>query len=268
VGVSAEALHGRRERLRVGALVRLADLLVLRDPAAAHVLSAAGAPGPFRVGADPAWVALEGAPAGRAERDGVLVVLDARAAEQRPAELAAALDMIAARGLRVRLAPWRVSHYGADDIDLARSVAARLGARARVLLPPADMREAAEEAARAQVVVTMRLHGLIVAAGVATPTVVLDARPEARDLARRLGQRHLAADVPPEAVAAAVLDVAGGPGPDPAAIRAEQTAARESFRLVRLLLDGGRSDEDHEVSALPLEPAPFAQRRPGSEVRA
>lgn len=265
VGVGVDNLHRRADRMRVGALVRLADLLVLRDRSSADVLLAAGAPGPFRVAADPAWCALDAAPRDAERRDEVLVILDSRAMPiggAAPARLAAALDMLAARGLRVRLAPWRISRYGADDLDLARAIAARLGARARVLLPAASLTEARAEAAGARVVLALRLHALIVAASAGTPAVALDDGRELAGLAGRLGQPTLPLHAQPAAIAQAALAAAQGPPPSRAAVSAERANAQQAFRLLRLLLDADRSEEDHDVVALPLVPEPLVPSEP------
>jgi polysaccharide pyruvyl transferase WcaK-like protein len=268
LGVGVGGLHRRSDRRRVGALVRLSDLLVLRDPSAADALLAAGAPGPFRVAADPAWCALETAVSTPSERrDEVLVILDSRAVSisgSGPARLAAALDRLAARGLRVRLAPWRISRYGADDLDLARAIAARLGARARILLPPASLSEARSEAAGARVVLALRLHALIVAASAGTPAVALGDELEMGGLAGRLGLPSLPLAADPAAVAWTAMATADGAPATSEAVNAERSTAREAFRLLRLLLDAGRSDEDHDVAALPLVPEPMTRPLTGS----
>jgi polysaccharide pyruvyl transferase WcaK-like protein len=263
LGVGVGDLYRPADRLRVTALVRLSDLLVLRDASAADVLLAAGAPGPFRVAADPAWCALDVEIPGRERRDEVLVIVDSRAVRigsTAPARLAAALDLLAAQGLRIRLAPWRISRHGADDLDLARTIAAHLGARARILLPPASLSEARAEAAGVRVVLALRLHALIVAASAGTPAVALDGERELATLAGRLGQPALGLDATPAAIAAAALAVAQGPPPSPAAVSAEQAKARDAFRLMRLVLDADRSEEDHDVAALPLVPEPLLER--------
>src|SRR5919197_621127 len=59
VGVGVGDLRTRRARALARAVVRRADLLVLRDEESATLLAEAGAPAPFRVGADPAWTLLE-----------------------------------------------------------------------------------------------------------------------------------------------------------------------------------------------------------------
>jgi polysaccharide pyruvyl transferase WcaK-like protein len=259
LGVGAGTLDRSADRARVSTLVRMADLLVLRDSETAEVLAAAGAPGPFRVAADPAWCALEPLHEAAGDRHGLLAILDADAMPAGgtgPVRLAIALDLLAASGLRIQLAPWRVNRHGGDDLDLARAVAARMGAQARVLLPPSGFEEARAAAGRARVVLGLRFHALIAAAGAGTPAVALSDDPETVRLAERLGQHGLGAESAPEAIARAALAAAGRPSASAEAIRAERSAAQQAFRLLRLLLDAEHSEEDHELAALPLVPAP------------
>jgi hypothetical protein len=257
-GAGAGGLRRRSDRMRAAAVVRWADLLVLRDPVAAAVLVEAGAPGPFRVGADPAWCALH-RELPRQRRDEALVILDAREIADDPAapgRLAAALDAIAAHGLRIRLAPWRIGSGREDDLGLARAIAGRLCAHARVLLPPTGLQEVGAEAASARVVLSFRTHGVIAAASTATPVVALGSDPEISSVARRLGQPSVALGSAPGELIAATLRAAAGPPPPPDAVAGERAAAREAFKLLRLLLDGRDSDEDHDLQALPLLPEP------------
>jgi polysaccharide pyruvyl transferase WcaK-like protein len=58
VGVGAAPLQGASARGLARAIVRAADLLILRDDESAGHLAAIGAPTPIRVGADPAWILL------------------------------------------------------------------------------------------------------------------------------------------------------------------------------------------------------------------
>lgn len=268
LGAGAGALERAADRTRASLLVRLADLLILRDPSTADVLAAAGAPGPFRVAADPVWCAADPAtgcvlPGERDPRD-VLVILDAdklgrdRAIASR---LAAACDRLAVDGLRIRLAPWRVGLTGPDDLDLARAVAAGMGAQARVLLPPADFAEARFETARAQIVLGLRRHALIVAASVGTPAVAMADDHETLSLARRLGQVSLPVSSAPEVIAATVAAASGQRPAGPEAIQHERAAAHEAFRLLRLLLEADQSEEDRHLAALPLMPDPLRLSR-------
>ena len=56
IGVGADDLRGRQAQVIARWLVRHADLLVLRDEESAAALAVAGAPKPFWIGADPAWL--------------------------------------------------------------------------------------------------------------------------------------------------------------------------------------------------------------------
>lgn len=257
LGVGVGQLERRTDRMRVAALVRLADLLVLRDRSSAQTLADAGAPGPFRVAADPTWCALPDAPATAERNPEALVILDSRCTRaDSPSRLAPVLERVAAAGLRIRLAPWRISRYGADDLELARTVAAWMRARAQILLPPASLDEARFQAARASVVLASRVQALIVAASAGTPAVALGGDLELASLAVRLGQPAPTLDAGPEPVVDALIKASQGPPPSAAAVRAERATADEAFRLLRLLLDAERSDEDHDVVALPLAPVP------------
>jgi polysaccharide pyruvyl transferase WcaK-like protein len=259
LGAGVGGLHRRLDRLRVGVLVRLCDLLVLRDSAAAAELMSAGAPGPFRVAADPTWCALDPVVPEVQRRDEVLVILDSQSApidSVVPARLAATLDRLAAQGLRVRLAPWRISRYGADDLDLAHAIASRVGSRARILLPPVNLAEARTQAAGVRIVLAMRLHALIVAASAGTPALALGDEPELVSLSRRLKQPTLPMGAAPGDVADAALALLHGPPPSARPVSAERENARQAFRLLRLVLDADRSDEDLDMAALPLVPAP------------
>jgi polysaccharide pyruvyl transferase WcaK-like protein len=261
LGVGAGGLERSPDRARASLLVRLSDLLILRDPSTADELAAAGAPGPFRVAADPIWYAADPSaePARALERGphDVLVILDADTLLVNPGiapALAAACDRLAASGLRIRLAPWRVGAREADDLDLARAVAARMGAQARVLLPPANFAQARSEAIRAQVVLGLRRHALIVAASVGTPAVTMTDEPETVNLARRLGQASLPLAAAPEAIAASVTAATQHRAAGADAIGHERAAAQEAFRLLRLLIEADESEEDRHLAALPLMP--------------
>ncbi|MGB9185214.1 MAG: polysaccharide pyruvyl transferase family protein [Solirubrobacteraceae bacterium] len=265
IGVGAGALRGSADRARVGALVRLSDLLVLRDRCAAQRLVAAGAPGPFRVAADPAWATPARPASSRDRREGVLVILDAQSMRShgpRVAALAGALDILAVAGLRIRLAPWRIGRSGIDDLDLAHAIARRLGAQARILLPPSNFEEAQVEAAHARVVLALRVHGLIVAAQSRTPAVALDHGGDVAALAARLGQPALPMTAAPAAIADTVRCAAQGPPAEARRIRAEKDTVDDTFRLLRLLIDAARSDEDHDLAALPLVPTPRLTSEP------
>ena len=267
-GVGRTSLRTAAARLRVRALVRLADLVVLRDSASAMSLEHAGAPVPFRIGADLTWLAFPDA--GRAARPplagaqsapaaggsyprGVLVVLDARNAPAGlPERLGAALAAFArATGTRTTLLPWRLRATGGDDLDLARAVAAHTPG-ATVTAPPADLVELHAMAVDAGLVLSTRLRPLQAAAAAGVPFVALGAGRTGVALARDLGQTAVAIDARPDAIEAALHGADVSPSAAPVAERID--AARRSVALLRVVLGRGRTDDDLQATALPLEP--------------
>jgi polysaccharide pyruvyl transferase WcaK-like protein len=265
VGVGAAPLHRGRSRLLARRLVHQADLLVLRDEESADVLVDAGAPAPFRIGADAAWPLLDRhldiAPGAR---DEVVVALSHDAGDHELAdEIAAMLVPVLAAGLPVSLQPWQVGRVGRrDDIDLARAVNARLGGTARLEVPPADLLEARERFAGARLVVAQRFHALVAAASAGAPAIAYAHEPKLAGLARRLAQPLLCPGEEPAHLGAAIRRAAQtAQPPSAAAVRAQYAAAEEGFRLLRLVLDGGRNPDADTIGSLPLRPAAW-ERHP------
>jgi polysaccharide pyruvyl transferase WcaK-like protein len=260
VGVGAAPLRGRRARMLARRLVHQADLLVLRDDDSAALLAEAGAPVPFRVGSDAAWTLLETPPVERPPSpDGpVIVALSHDAGDGELAEwLTAALVPVLASGLEVVLQPWQIGRMGSrDDLDLAHELQARLGGAVSLSVPPRDLRLAREAFAGASVVVGLRFHALVAAASAGVPFVAYAHEPKLEGLARRMRQPALGADAAPESLGAAIIAAARAQAPAAgAAVRHEIAAAEEGFRLLRLLLNGGRPEDAETLGALPLEPA-------------
>lgn len=262
VGVGAAPLRLGRSRMLARQLVRQANLLVLRDEESADVLADAGAPAPFRIGADAAWPLLDDAPKGgvdvdRDPCDEVVVALSHDAGDRDLADaLAAMLVPVLAAGLPVTLQPWQVGRVGQrDDIDLARAVNARLGGTARLDVPPADLPEARERFAGARLVVAQRFHALVAAASAGVPAIAYAHEPKLVGLARRLRQPSLTPGEDPARLGAAILDAARmAQAPSAAAVRSQVAAADEGFRLLRLVLDGGRNPDADTIGSLPLRP--------------
>jgi polysaccharide pyruvyl transferase WcaK-like protein len=280
VGVGAAPLRGRTAGTLTRSIVRSANLLILRDEESAAHLAAAGAPTPIRVGADAAWtlvpepaptgpavmrsatgghapVALDGAGNGRpalgdADARPIVVALSHLAGGSELAErLAAGLRPVVESGLPVRLDPWQPD----GDADLAAAVATRLDdPRVSVAVPPADLHDAREGMEGARLVLAQRFHSLVAGAAAGVPVLAVAHEPKLTGLARRLEQPAVPPHAPPAALATAVLDAADGPPAPPAAIRRERVHAEEGFRLLRVLLARGRSDEAVEVDGLPLRP--------------
>jgi polysaccharide pyruvyl transferase WcaK-like protein len=269
VGVGAGDLEGAPARLLARVIVRAADLLILRDEESAARLAAAGAPSPMRVGGDAAWALVlpqdrsderAGPDAGKTlalprKRDGPVVVALSHLAggNDLPDRLAAALDPLARAGVPLALQPWDRS--GADEA-LARAVAERLtdaeqssqgiasryGGRGSVVVlpPPHDLAAACAGFADARLVVGLRFHSLVAAAGAGTPFLAFVHEPKLAAAARRLGQPRVYAHAPPAAA--------------PDAVARERDRADAAFRLLRVLLAGGRSEEADALDGLDLRP--------------
>ncbi len=271
VGVGAAPIASRGGQVLARRLVAQADLLVLRDEESADALALTGASTPFRVGADPAWTLLDGPPSGDLVRSGpVIVALSSEATEPATGEagladdLAAALVPVLAAGHPVALQPWRIGGAaGPDDLDLARAVNARLGGSAQLLVPPADLKEARAQFDAARLVVGLRLHALVAAAAAGTPFVAVAHEPKLVAAARRMGQPAVlprpGIGFEPQGLANAILTaLVAGTAPRPSAVQTEVTRAEQGFRLLRLLLSGGRSDDAETIGALPLCPAEWS----------
>jgi polysaccharide pyruvyl transferase WcaK-like protein len=284
VGVGAAPLHGRTARTLTRSIVRSSDLLILRDEESAGHLAAAGAPTPFRVGADAAWTLMPepapadgpavmlrsatgghapvsidgadgravGAPGGAADGRPVVVALSHLAGGPELAErLTAGLRPVVESGLPVRLDAWQPD----GDAELAAAVATRLDdPRVSVAAPPADLDEARESMNGARLVLAQRFHALVAAAGAGVPALAVAHEPKLEGLARRLEQPAVAADAPPATLAGEVLRAVDGAPPAPDAIERERASAEEAFRLLRVLLARGRSDEAVDVDGLALRP--------------
>lgn len=259
VGVGADHLDTRAARLLARRILRRSSLTVLRDEESAAALAAAGAPEPFRVGADPAWVVVgDAAPQSRGD---VVVVALSHLAVRGPhlvPALAGALGAVASAGLEVHLQPWQADAQAADH-RLAGELADRIGARARVVDPPATLSEARDGFARVRAVVGLRFHSLLAAAAAGTPFVAVAHEPKLAGLARRFDQPA----VPPNApgarglLDAALIRALAGPPPQPSVVRAQRAAAEESFRLLRLVATGGHAEDLDTLTGLPLVPEPW-----------
>jgi polysaccharide pyruvyl transferase WcaK-like protein len=279
VGVGAAPMHGRAARRLTRSIVRSADLLILRDEESAAHLAEAGAPTPIRVGADAAWTlvpapAVEETPAaadgpavlmrtaagghapvsfnGDGEESGVVVALSHLAGGPDLAErLAAGLAPVVAADVPVRLDPWQPD----GDAELAAEVATRLHhPRVTVAPPPADLDEARDGMEGARLVLAQRFHALVAAAGAGVPALAVAHEPKLEGLARRLEQPTVPADASPAALADEVLRAVDGEPAAPAAIARERASAEEAFRLLRVLLARGRSEEAADLDGLDLRP--------------
>ena len=261
VGVGAGRVETRVVRQLSRSVVRHADLLILRDEDSATELSAAGVPGPFRVGADPAWTLLN--PSEESSATGshrVLVVPSGMAAgvdgsEGLLADLAAIVRALRRAGAEVRLQPWQsVPADPFDDVALTRRLARDLGDATEVLDPPCSLQSAVASMRGLGAVLTYRFHALVAAGAAAVPSVAVAHEHKLAALARRLGQRQVLPGEAPSAVAAAVIGALDGLAPARSVVHEEVARAEEGFRLLRVFLGGGTLEEADTLGTLPLVP--------------
>jgi polysaccharide pyruvyl transferase WcaK-like protein len=251
VGVGAAPLQGLAARSLARAIVRSADLLILRDEESATHLADVGAPSPFRVGSDAAWTLLPDPEPGAANGGPLVVALSHLAGDRRLAEhLAAGLEPVVDAGIPVRLDPWQPD----GDLELATDVATRLGGRAELGAVPADLPSARDDMTGARLVLAQRFHALVAAASAGVPALAVAHEPKLSGLARRLSLPAVAADVPPESFTGAVLGALETTPAPVEAVRAQRLAAEDGFRLLRVLLAHGRSDEVIDIEGLALRP--------------
>jgi polysaccharide pyruvyl transferase CsaB len=252
VGVGAAPLEGAAARRLARAIVHSADLLILRDEESAEHLAGIGAPTPFRVGADPAWILLPDPPeSGHPAGGPVVVALSHLAGGADIADrLAAGLQPVADAGIPLRLDPWQPD----GDRELADAVARRLGGRAEIAPGPRDLPAARDGMAGARLVLAQRFHALVTAASAGVPALAVAHEPKLEGLARRLDQPAVAAGAAPQEFAAAVLGALDAAPASAAAVRRERAAAEDGFRLLRVLLAGGRSHEAVDIDGLALRP--------------
>ena len=183
---------------------------------------------------------------------GVAVALSHLAGGRELADrLGEALHRVTAVGVPVRLLPWQQGADGADRA-LADAVAAR--SKAEILEPPADLSSARAMLAGHAAVLGLRFHGLIAAASAGVPFVSYAHEAKLEALARRLRQPVVGPADSPADIADAVLGALDAAPADAGAVAAERERAEEGFRLLRVLLSRGRSDEAAALDGLPLRP--------------
>jgi len=274
VGVGAGRLGGRRARALSRFIVTHADLLVLRDEESAAEMFGSGIPGPFRIGADPAWTLVVPPDRAPAAHDGAVRVVPSHLANGHDGwagmvdRLADTLGRLLAMGLAVELQAWQHGDGSTDGDDdaIIEALVGRLGPSLEVVPTPRSMEAAVESMIGTGTVLSFRFHALIAAAVAGVPTVAVVHEAKLGALARRLEQRAAPVDFEPGLLAAQVAEAIEAPGPPPAAIKEQMARAEEGFALLRVLLGGGRSEESDALGALPLAPAPRSSASP-SRVR-
>jgi polysaccharide pyruvyl transferase WcaK-like protein len=264
VGVGSGLLTDWSARAMSRFIVNHADLLVLRDEESATEMIRAGIPGPFRVGADPAWTLVEPPDRVRAPRRGVVRVVPSHLAHGTDGwggmvdRLSNTLRRLIAFGLTVELQGWQHGNgvTAGDDGAILDALVHRFGPSVEVVPTPDSMGAAVESMIGTGTVLSFRFHALIAAAAAGVPTVAVSHEAKLGALARRLEQRAAPVDFDPALLAVQVADAVEAPGPSPAAIKEQIDRAEEGFLLLRVLLSGGRSEESDALGALPLAPAP------------
>lgn len=255
LGVGAGELSGMSKHL-ARSLARRPHLLVLRDEESAMVLQSCGVRPPFRVGTDPAWT-LFGTPPDRSPHtDDVIVVLSHLAGDASLGSYVAnAIRPLVAEGVRLRLQPWQQGRSGGDE-RLAQDISRDTGAD--VIPPPGNIVDAAAIFRTCSLVVGLRYHALLAAAAAGVTFLAYTHEPKLAGIARRLRQPAVAPALPSERFADAVRAALSAPAPVREAVGQQIETAEAGFRLLRLLLDGGKTAEPEEVVGLPLRPAPGA----------
>ena len=272
VGPPPSGGHGRgrgrppgswRARALSRFIVKHADLLVLRDEESAAEMFRSSIPGPFRVGADPAWTLVVPPDRVPAAHDGVVRVVPSHLANGADGwagmvdRLADTLRRLLAVGLAVELQAWQheAGPTDGDDGAIIDALVDRLGPSVEVVPTPESMGAAVESMIGTGTVLSFRFHALIAAAAAGVPTVAVTHEAKLGALTRRLEQRAAPVDFEPAVLATQVANAIQAPGPAPAAIKEQIARAEEGFLLLRVLLGGGRSEESDSLGALPLAPA-------------
>ncbi len=246
-------------------IVRHSDLLILRDEESATELIRAGSPGPLRVGADPAWTLLT-PPDARIPRDGTVRIIPSVFAvgddgwDGMIARTGETMKLLLSAGIKVQLQAWdrapRPSRI--DDGLIVESLARQVGPSVEVVPRPTTIEAAVQSMAGSRTVLSFRLHAVVAAAAAGVPAVAVAHETKLTAMARRLAQDTAPLDFEPAALADLVTDAMVAPSPSPAIIKEQIALAEESFRLLRVLLAGGRSDEADSLGALPLASSPPA----------
>jgi polysaccharide pyruvyl transferase WcaK-like protein len=242
VGVSVGELFSPRVIEAVGQHVRRFDLVAARDAAsAARLAELSGRP--VEVMGDLALEALDPLPPRAARRGPPRIGLTPRAihgrgpsvpadATERLAEtLASALDaVVAGTGASIELIPFRAGRNKRDDDDAAGeaiAAAAGTGSAWRRWPAPTGATDFGAIAAELDLVLSVRLHGAVLAAAAGRPVLAISYDDKVRGFLGDLGlpEQALPLGADAEQVRAAVLRSLADPGLD-ARVRAGVASAR------------------------------------------
>jgi polysaccharide pyruvyl transferase WcaK-like protein len=147
----------------------------------------------------------------------------------------------------------------ADDRCIVDPLVRRFGPSIEVVPTPESMVAATRSMVGVGSVLSFRFHALVAAAAAGVPTVAVAHENKLGAMSRRLEQFAAPVDFDAAALANQVERAVRGPGPTPAVIKEQIDLAEEGFRLLRVLLSGGRSEDAASLGALPLAPSPLSQ---------
>lgn len=232
-GVGVGSLDGVLSRALSRGIVAVAGGVEVRDEESAALLASAGVRRPVAVGADVVWTLFPEAASRQVQPPRprrVLVALSHLAGgPELNQALAGALDLLVEQGLSVVLQPWQV----AQDLPMARDVADLMRHPAEIAPAPADVRQAAATMADAGVVLGLRFHSVVAAAGAGVPFVAVSHEPKLAGLARRLEQPAVEPTADAATLAGVALDALGGPPPSADGVEAQRRAAAEIIAGLR-----------------------------------
>lgn len=263
VGVAAGPLTTKRDAFLARRLMIGSGLAVVDEPESAEVLVAAGVPSPIRVGADLAWLELQGPPIEPEpepdDRNGVdheklwfamtRPGVDAAGGSAAVAgHLAALRAALAARlgvpDAGVLIQAWRGGTAAGADLECAAEVATELRQRnipVRILPPPLSLSDVKDAMSRLVLCVTGHPHALMAAAAAGVGVLAWPA--DAADPAARTMSDWLAVPTLPGAPGSApalVRDALARAGETLPVVREQIATAGEVVDLLRVLLtDGG-----------------------------
>ena len=177
-------------RLIVREMCRGLDRATVRDETSRVLLARILPKVPVERTADPVWMLEAGDAAFDLEAEGlgadsdplaIVCVRKIPAFERGVKAVAAAVDQLAARGAKVAFLPLG----GADDAEASTAII-RVCGSAPVLLPAFELDKAAHVIGRAQVVIGMRLHAVIIAARLGVPFLAIPYDPKVSSLCSEL----------------------------------------------------------------------------------
>jgi polysaccharide pyruvyl transferase WcaK-like protein len=254
IGVGADDLRGREAQAIARWLVRHTDLLVLRDEESAAALAVAGAPEPFWIGADPAWMLAKDMASVEAfpGREPTIVVAlshlagDGRFVRNLSTALAPLRDSYS-----VQLQPWQID-AGGRDLELAETIRDHLGSDAKVLAAPESLGAAVASFVGADLVVGLRFHALVAAGMAGTRFVAVAHEPKLAGLTRRLGQVSVPSHATTGVLEGTIRHALDHGAVDATAVASEVAGAERTFGMLELLLSDGAVESPERVAGLTL----------------